>query len=309
MNSYKQIQAQIARLQREADEARKSETAAVVEKLKKSIARYGLTAADVGLDDGARPAARKRAAGKKATKSAGRKAAGAKSTRPGAGVAKFRDPKSGATWSGFGRIPGWLASVKDREPFRIGAEAAAPETAAPAAAEPQPASKAARKASAKAASKKAVATKQWLRRRRHPPSDRRQRRPRRLARALPPNRPPVLRASRPHLRSHRPRRRTAAGTPHRLRRLRPTLRRPDRPEASQDGLAPRRRQSVALLVLSVAPGLASPLSAQARSGPQASRAVHRPTHKAHAEQATPAAHRRCSARSPTATRRAWARSG
>lgn len=159
MNSYKQIQAQIARLQREADEARKSETAAVVEKLKKSIARYGLTAADVGFDDGARPAARKQATGKKAAKSAGRKAAGAKSTRPGAGVAKFRDPKSGATWSGFGRIPGWLASVKDREPFRIGAEAAAPETAAPAAAEPQPASKAARKASAKAASKKAVATK------------------------------------------------------------------------------------------------------------------------------------------------------
>ena len=154
MNSYKQIQAQIARLQREANEARKSETAAVVEKLKKSIALYGLTAADVGLDDGARPAAKKQATGKTAAKSAGRKAAGAKPTRPGAGVAKFRDPKSGATWSGFGRIPGWLASVKDREPFRIGAEAAAPETAAPAAAEPQPASKAARKASAKAASKK-----------------------------------------------------------------------------------------------------------------------------------------------------------
>ena len=159
MNSYRQLQTQIARLQREADETRKTEVAAVVEKLKKSIALYGLTAADVGLDDGARPAARKRAAGKTAAKSAGRKMAGAKVTRPGAGAAKFRDPKSGATWSGFGRIPGWLASVKDRAALRIGADAAAPETQAPAPAEP-PAAKAARKASAKAVSKKAAPAKQ-----------------------------------------------------------------------------------------------------------------------------------------------------
>ena len=164
MSSYKQIQAQIARLEREAQEARKIEIAAVVEKLRKSIALYGLTAADVGLDDEDRPANRQRSVPNTAAKSARRKMARAKKVRPGAGVARFRDPESRATWSGFGRIPGWLASVKDPEAFRIGAEAALPETPAPSAVEspavvapPKPAAKAARRPSAKAASKKAAA--------------------------------------------------------------------------------------------------------------------------------------------------------
>jgi hypothetical protein len=33
--------------------------------------------------------------------------------------AKYRDPKSGAEWSGRGKAPGWLASVKDRTKFLI----------------------------------------------------------------------------------------------------------------------------------------------------------------------------------------------
>jgi DNA-binding protein H-NS len=157
LNSYKQIQAQIARLEREAEDARKTEAAAVVDKLKKSIALYGLTAADLGLGDAGRPTTRKRAAAKTAAKLAGRKTAGAKTTRSGAGVAKFRDPKSGATWSGFGRVPAWLASVKNREAFRIGKDATSPRTGAPAGAEPKPPAKALGKAGARAASKKAVA--------------------------------------------------------------------------------------------------------------------------------------------------------
>ncbi|MDR5740250.1 H-NS family nucleoid-associated regulatory protein [Caballeronia sp. LZ016] len=35
--------------------------------------------------------------------------------------AKYRDPKSGAEWSGRGKAPGWLASVKDRTKFLISA--------------------------------------------------------------------------------------------------------------------------------------------------------------------------------------------
>ncbi|MFM0515867.1 MULTISPECIES: H-NS histone family protein [Caballeronia] len=37
----------------------------------------------------------------------------------GALPAKYRDPKSGATWSGRGPAPQWLASVKDRTKFLI----------------------------------------------------------------------------------------------------------------------------------------------------------------------------------------------
>ncbi|CAN7661639.1 H-NS histone family protein [Caballeronia sp. LjRoot34] len=47
-------------------------------------------------------------------------------------AAKYADPKTGATWSGHGRAPAWLALAKDRSKFLIAnatAEAAAPATA------------------------------------------------------------------------------------------------------------------------------------------------------------------------------------
>ena len=37
--------------------------------------------------------------------------------------AKYRDPKTGATWSGRGRAPAWMANAKDRSKFLIEAEA------------------------------------------------------------------------------------------------------------------------------------------------------------------------------------------
>lgn len=146
MSSYKKIKAQIARLQREAEDARKAEAAVVAEKLRKSIALYGLTAADLGLDGDSQPAPRARLVS--------RKAPAKKSAPPGAGVAKYRNPKSGATWSGFGRAPNWLASVKDREAFRIGEEAAQPAAVAQPDAPVGSAPKTARKTGAKTASKK-----------------------------------------------------------------------------------------------------------------------------------------------------------
>jgi DNA-binding protein H-NS len=122
LKSYKQIQADIERLRREAESVRRREAAGVIARVKKAIEDYGLTAADLGLD-AASPAG---ASGKTATKAASRqapakKAAAKKSARPGAGVARYRDPKSGKTWTGFGRVPGWLAAAKDREAFRVGA--------------------------------------------------------------------------------------------------------------------------------------------------------------------------------------------
>ncbi|MBC8753004.1 H-NS family nucleoid-associated regulatory protein, partial [Paraburkholderia podalyriae] len=34
-------------------------------------------------------------------------------------AAKYQDPKTGATWSGHGRAPGWIANAKDRSKFLI----------------------------------------------------------------------------------------------------------------------------------------------------------------------------------------------
>jgi DNA-binding protein H-NS len=40
-------------------------------------------------------------------------------TRAGTSAAKYQDPKTGATWSGRGRAPGWIAKVKDRTRFLV----------------------------------------------------------------------------------------------------------------------------------------------------------------------------------------------
>ncbi|MFP3559554.1 H-NS family nucleoid-associated regulatory protein, partial [Paraburkholderia sp. SIMBA_049] len=75
---------------------------------------------------------------------------------------KYRDPKSGATWSGRGPAPAWLSSAKDRTKFLIdGASTAADAKPAvtKAVAKKAPAAKntAARKASAKKAPRQSVA--------------------------------------------------------------------------------------------------------------------------------------------------------
>ena len=122
MKAYKQIRADIARLEREAESARKAESALIVAKIRKLAAQYDLTAADIGLGSGSDP--QKKGSGeataKAGSKKAARKASAKKPARSGAGVAKYRDPKSGKTWSRFGRVPQWLASVKKRDAFLIG---------------------------------------------------------------------------------------------------------------------------------------------------------------------------------------------
>jgi hypothetical protein len=38
---------------------------------------------------------------------------------PFIGVVKYRDPKTGAEWTGHGRAPAWIKGVKDRTKFLI----------------------------------------------------------------------------------------------------------------------------------------------------------------------------------------------
>ncbi|OXC77462.1 H-NS family nucleoid-associated regulatory protein [Caballeronia sordidicola] len=88
--------------------------------------------------------------------------------RTGPQPAKYRHPKSGASWSGRGPAPAWLANVKDRTKFLVDAQTAAPENAAVAKASGKTGAtkkataskKVAKKATAKkAAAKKATAAK------------------------------------------------------------------------------------------------------------------------------------------------------
>ena len=166
MKAYKQIRADIARLEREAEAARKAESAGVVTKIRKLAAEYGLTAADIGLDGDRQQENSSdfgRRSAKTAPKKAARKAAAKKASRSGAGVAKYRDPKSGQTWTGFGRAPQWLASAKERDAFLISsgeagvqAKATAQERSSAALTKSQPAPRTARKASAETPARKAM---------------------------------------------------------------------------------------------------------------------------------------------------------
>lgn len=84
--------------------------------------------ADTAISTSGRAAKAKTAAGKSATASAG--ALGHKGQRKGPQPAMYRDPKSGATWSGRGRAPAWLGA--NRSKFLIdGGSAGAAEGNAP----------------------------------------------------------------------------------------------------------------------------------------------------------------------------------
>ena len=112
MKTYSAIKAEIAKLEKRAEALRKTEVAGVVAKIKAAIAAYALTAADLGLGRGAPKAARKLTV--KSSKNA----------TTTTGVAKYRDPKTGKTWTGRGKPPAWIAGVKNRDPYLIDGQAA-----------------------------------------------------------------------------------------------------------------------------------------------------------------------------------------
>src|SRR6266478_212275 len=94
MKSYSAIKAEIAKLEKQAEAARKAEVASVVGRIKKAIVAYGLTATDLGFGGGKT----KMTASTRQTKSSPK----APTT---AGVAKYRDPKTQKTWTGRGKPP------------------------------------------------------------------------------------------------------------------------------------------------------------------------------------------------------------
>ncbi|MEW6343070.1 MAG: H-NS histone family protein [Pseudomonadota bacterium] len=98
--TFLDLKAQIEALQVEAEALRIVEVEAVLTEVRAKVAEYGLTEQDVF--------GRKRAT---------RNGKSAVEKQPG--VAKYRDPKTGATWSGKGRAPGWIAKARNRDRFLI----------------------------------------------------------------------------------------------------------------------------------------------------------------------------------------------
>ncbi len=97
MSNYKVLLARKAELDRLIEETRKAEQSGAIAEARALIAEFGLTSEDVF------------GGGKKARSSA---------TKGTTVAAKYRDPATGATWTGRGRAPVWIAD-KDRSAFAI----------------------------------------------------------------------------------------------------------------------------------------------------------------------------------------------
>lgn len=95
MTTLKEIDAQMAALQVQREEIRKTELKGAIEQVRRLVADYGLTEQDVFA-----PAR-------------GRSAAAGSKVAP-----KYRDPATGATWTGRGKAPKWIEG-QDREKFAI----------------------------------------------------------------------------------------------------------------------------------------------------------------------------------------------
>ncbi|MBL0419940.1 H-NS histone family protein [Ramlibacter sp. AW1] len=115
--TYAEIQAEIARLQQEAESVREAEVAGVIERMREAIEVYGITARDLGFS-GSESASASRGGRRPAGRAAGRRAAAGADGAP-----KYRDP-SGQVWSGRGPRPRWLRealeSGRSLEEFRVG---------------------------------------------------------------------------------------------------------------------------------------------------------------------------------------------
>jgi DNA-binding protein H-NS len=109
MPTLDQIQAKLRKLQAQADVliARKAQIA--VDQIRDLMLKHGLTTADIEAGAKARRAA----------KALNGHAGNGKAKAAISGKPKYRDPKTGATWTGHGRAPGWISGVKDRTQFLV----------------------------------------------------------------------------------------------------------------------------------------------------------------------------------------------
>ena len=99
--SLSQVNAQIERLQQQAEALKAKELTGVIARMKEAIKHYGITAADLGLSKSR--GAKAGAASNKVAVKGGRP----RNARGGSGRAKFRGPE-GQTWTGHGRAPSWF---------------------------------------------------------------------------------------------------------------------------------------------------------------------------------------------------------
>lgn len=110
------LQARIAKLTAQAEAIVKKDSTAVIAKIRELMEKHGLTTTDID-------------AHVRGGKKRGRKPGVAAAAKSSNSVAKYRDPKTGATWTGHGRAPAWISSAKDRSKFLVEGKAVVPAPA------------------------------------------------------------------------------------------------------------------------------------------------------------------------------------
>lgn len=117
MATLESIQAKIAKLQAEAESLATTKSTAALEKIRGLMDKHAVTVADIEAFVGKRR---------------GRKPGMTAAAKQGSSAAKYLEPKTGATWTGHGRAPAWIANAKDRSKFLVAGatpkSAAAPKT-------------------------------------------------------------------------------------------------------------------------------------------------------------------------------------
>ncbi len=100
MTTYKELQSQIEKLQKEAEQARKTELANAIAEIHAKMKEYGISPEDLGFGAGV-----------------GGKRKPLKTTRRPV-PPKYRNNATGETWSGRGKPPKWMAG-RDKAQFLI----------------------------------------------------------------------------------------------------------------------------------------------------------------------------------------------
>jgi len=113
MPTLEQIQTKMKKLQVQADVLIAKKAQAAVDQIRKIMLAHGLTTEDID----AKAKAKREA--KAANGSAPKVKSTAASSLKGGTPPKYQHPKTGATWTGHGRAPAWIADAKDRSKFLI----------------------------------------------------------------------------------------------------------------------------------------------------------------------------------------------
>jgi len=153
MAKLEQIQARIKKLQEQAEALVTRRAQGALDQIRELMLKHGLTTHDIETRAKAR---RDRAQAKRLGLDG--KAASASASK-GKLPPKYRDPKTGATWSGHARPPAWIKDVKDRSKFLIDGGSAAGGVQAAASAKTAGRKTAAKKGAAKKVTAKGAAAR------------------------------------------------------------------------------------------------------------------------------------------------------